>query len=172
MSTKRSGYLSSLAFLLVAFVSVPVALQAAGAQAAGTSEDSQKISALLSQARQEASQLQREASEMESFARSKQLTRQCHLFQLTAVKEQANKMLGTVEKLDKARATGSARQQEAIDRIKPAVHLLAASIQATFDHLKDDPGETETSLCSQYKEYVTTIAELATKTAKVVGEVR
>lgn len=161
MSKIRGVPLRSLAFLVVAFLSVSPALQAADA-----SEDSNEISALLAQVREDATFLQQDASAMESFARSK-VSWESHTAMLVEMKQYVNKMVGTVTKLNEVRSTGSPSQQQAIDRFNFLLRELVKDIQLTIAHLNEN--RQNITSCVQtdpvYRNLLRANYELATKMA-------
>jgi len=159
---KRSIYLSSLAFLLVAFVSMWPALRAAD-----NPSDSKEVSDLLSEAKTEALQLKDDASTMESFTLSN-MNWQSHSAKAQEIKEHVNNLGKTVAKLNQARGSASSWQQTAIDRVNPILRELAANVQATIEHLNKD--RTHPLQTTEHKDYLKANAELSTRIATLVSD--
>ncbi|MBI3895735.1 MAG: hypothetical protein HY313_07360 [Acidobacteria bacterium] len=163
MSTKRGVRLTSLVFLLVAAISVLPALLAADA-----SRDSKEVFNLLSQAKTDAIQLNYAVSEMEAFKRI-DLRPESHTAKITQIKESVNEMVGTVNKLNRARSTASPAQQEAIDLVTPALKELVTNVQETIAHLNMNRQRLDwcVRVDPAYKELLTRNAKLAAKVAEV-----
>jgi len=126
----------------------------------------QRTSALLAEAKTEAIQLKQDASEMASFNLSN-LSWESHADKLTEIKEHVNKVGETVAQLNQARSGAAPWQQVAIDRVNPLMGELAPNVQATIGHLQNHREQLQRP---DYKDYLTTTAELASRMAALVSD--
>jgi len=131
-----------------------------------TDLDAERTSALLAEAKTEAIQLKQDASDMASFNLSN-LNWETHADKLTEIKEHVNKVGGTVAQLNQARSGAAPWQQAAIDRVNPLMGELALNVQATIGHLQNHREQLQRS---DYKDYLTTTAELASRMAALVSD--
>src|ERR1035437_731502 len=83
-----------------------------------TDLDAERVSQLLSKAKEEALQLKLDAAEMESFTRS-QVSWESHADKLSEIKEHVNKVGETVNQLNAARSGAAPWQKVAIGRVNP-----------------------------------------------------
>jgi hypothetical protein len=128
--------------------------------------DSEQVLKLFSEAKTEASILQQDASDMNTFALSG-VSWQSYAAQLAKVKTHVNKMAGLVEELNNLRIIGSPWQRIAIDRMNPLLKELATNTELTIVKLSDNPSRVHTP---PYKEYVATHYELATDLASMIAD--
>src|SRR5678809_1297387 len=92
-------------------------------------EDSAQVSALLSQTKLEAIRLREDANQMKDFVRSI-VAWDTHAAYSGLIADDIVAMLDKINQLDRARSSGSAWQQNAIDKIKPLMKELAATTEA------------------------------------------
>ena len=112
-------------------------------------EDSQQLTEVLGQARDEAAELARDADEMESLIRN-DVSWQTHAEMLDRVKDHVNNMARIVAKLSDTRASGSELQQQAVDRILPLLKELAANTTAAINYLNQNKSRPKTEPYTQY----------------------
>ena len=103
----------SLAFVLVAFLFLPVL-----GRPAGLREESPQLAQTLGEAGTEAGELARDADETESLIRT-QASWETHEDMLERVKEHVNNVAHIIQKLESERSSGSELQEQAVDRISP-----------------------------------------------------
>lgn len=134
-----------------------------------TMTDSVEVTKLLSEAKTHAIQLREDASLMESFIRSSMsnISWQTHATQISKIKEHVNNLGQVVQRLHEARGSASAWQQEAIDRVTPVLKETAASVEATIEHLNQNPTRLHEPA---YRDFVKANYELATRTAEIVSD--
>lgn len=152
-----------LAALMVGYLMISPAVQAAS----NPGEDSKEISQLLSDAKIEAHQLELAAVTMESFTRSP-LSRQSHATQLNTIKHHINKSGEILTKLQNARAEGSPWQQKAIDEIAPLLKELADNTTAAMNHFNED--NTPMNMSATYKEYLKSNREMSKELAALIAD--
>ena len=163
-SQKRTPYILILS-LLVAGAAFSIS---PAAKAADTSSgSSQEIRQLLSQIKIEAVALERDAQDLATFARTKQLSWESHAAQLSMISEHINKGGELLTKLDGARGTASAWQHQAIDRIYPILKELDDNTEATINHLKDNQSNVH---LPAYEDYAKAGADLAKELAALVSD--
>jgi len=136
----------------------------AGQTASGSSEEVQQ---LLSQTRTEVATLERDAGELASWARAKQLRWESHAQQLNKMKYHVNEAGQLLAKLHEARGTASPWQQEAIDRIYPLLKDLADNTEKTINYLNDARNRIR---FSPYVDYAEAGNALATELATLVRD--
>jgi hypothetical protein len=112
-------------------------------------EDSQQLTQVLGEARDEAAELARDADEMESLIRN-DVSWEAHAVMLDRVKDHVNNMARIVAKLSETRASGSELQQQAVDRILPLVKELAANTTAAINYLNQNKSRPKTDPYTQY----------------------
>ena len=131
-----------------------------------TDLDAERASALLVDAKAEALQLKLDASDMASFNQSA-LNWKSHVDKLTEIREHVNKVGESVAQLKLVRSGAAPWQQVAIDRVIPLMRELALNVQATIGHLRMNQDRLQGS---DYKDYLTTTAELASKMASLISD--
>ena len=162
MSTYRTTRFLTRLLLMLAVVSVGMAR----AVAAPSQGDSEEINKLLADAKTEAVELKGDAHEMESFTRSG-VSWQSHAEKITLIKEHLNKCGEVVQKLNDAKSTGSPWQQKAIERITPLLSELANNIEATIEHLNNNPNQVH---LQPFKDYVVANHDLANELAALIND--
>jgi hypothetical protein len=164
----NTNYLKSFALTVVALFLAALAapaFQEAALQQAST-QDSLQIAELFKQARVESAQLQRDSEELVRFHKTL-LSWESHAQQVQAIKEHVNKVGELEQQLRDARESGSAWQQEAIDRINPLLKELADNLTSTINHLNEHKSAL---FASPYPEYVKANAELAVKLHTMISD--
>jgi hypothetical protein len=134
---------------LVRAVLVTMLLLSGSARAIAVREESQQLTQLLGEARDEAAELARDADETESLIRS-QVSWDSHAVMLDRVKDHVNNMARIVAKLSETRPSGSELQQQAVDRILPLVKELAANTTAAINYLNQNKSRPKTEPYTQY----------------------
>jgi hypothetical protein len=140
------------AAMLVAFVLFSFSTRVLAAR-----QDSDQLTQLLSQARDEAAQLAKDADETESLIRT-QASWETHAAMLDSVKEHVNSMARLIDKLTTARTSGSELQEQAVDRILPLLRELAANTSAAINYLNQNKSRP---LAPSYAEYLRDNSETA-----------
>lgn len=130
------------------------------------SNDSAQITELLQQAKARAVQANLDAEVIASFTRSGTSWRS-HATQLLSMKEHINAMSKMLTEMDKARAEGSAWQQEAIDNIEPLLRSMADHLTTMIDHLNEHPNKVQ---MPAYVEYTRANMRLSEKLLAMVKD--
>lgn len=102
-------------------------------------EDSEYVSKLLANAKNQAISASDNANLLQSYTRS-QLALSTHAAQIAKIRGHLDDLGRTVDELKAARAEASQWQQTAIDRIDPLLQELADTLTATIKHMNDNPG--------------------------------
>jgi hypothetical protein len=150
--------------LIVAILVALLSLSAL-ARAAAAREDSQQLTQLLGEARDEAAELAKDADETESLIRS-QASWETHAEMLDHVKEHVNNLARIIDKLTEARASGSELQEQATDRILPLLKELAANTTAAINYLNQNKSRP---LTEPYTQYLKNNADTAHQLASTVS---
>jgi hypothetical protein len=154
---RTSGSLAIPLALLLVFASPVIRAQSA---------DSEEISKLLTDADHYATLAADDAAALESFTRSK-LAWQTHSAKLTEIADHIN-ALGKVNKqLNDLSSQGSPWQRKAISQIDSLLRDAAAQLQATIDHMNNNPSRIH---MLPYVEYAHGSYERASKTAQMVRD--
>lgn len=161
MSICGTAALSILALLSVMFL-----FTASAVFASPTPKDSEAVTKLLSDVKSEAVLLRSDAEEVKSFTRST-LSWQSHAEKIEQIKQHVNAAGELLGKLHDSKASASAWQGQAIDRITPILRELAASVTSTIDHLNKNQSRIHTP---PYTDYVASTAELATDLSTLITD--
>ena len=124
------------------------------------------VASLLQQAQASAAQLRRDATQMETFARSNP-SWQSHAHQIDLIKGHINKSGQILAQLHDARSDASHWQQDAIDRITPLLQEMASNTTSVINHLNEHQGRTWTP---DYQTYVRENATLAAELSSVISD--
>jgi hypothetical protein len=135
------------------------------ARAAGPVE-SEKVSALFSDARMQAFQLREDAGMLESYTRSN-LSWESHAVAIDRVREDVNKMGRILGQLQDARGTAAPWQQEAIDRLTPVAKELAANTTTGINALNANRAHVN---APAYQEYLEAINDSANNLAATIAD--
>jgi hypothetical protein len=128
-------------------------------------QENAEVAKLLSQARDQAAVLSRDADEMESLTRS-QTSWETHADVLNRVKDNVNTLAGITEKLQQSRNSASPWQQQAIDRMLPLLRDLASNTTAAINHLNQNKSRPTTA---DYTEYLKANDETAHELADTIS---
>ena len=128
-------------------------------------EENPEITRLLSDARDKAAVLSRDADEMESLTRS-EASWQSHAAMLDTMKDDVNDMAKIVEKLEVPQNSASQWQRQAIDRMVPLLKELASNTTAAINHLNE---ERNRPTSSEYAEYLRQNSETARELSDLVS---
>jgi len=160
--SKRAVYVSTIASLLLAVVSLSPVLQAAG-----TSEDSKEVSDLLSQAKTQAAQLKSDADQMDILAQTNvSWERQAN--KVNAIRNDVNNVVKTIAKLNDASDAASPWQKTAIDRINPLLKGMADNTTSIIEHMNRENGSLLNT--KEHKDYVKANAELAEEMSTMITD--
>jgi trans-aconitate methyltransferase len=152
-----------VAFLIAGYLAISPAATAATAPAAGSEE----ITRLLAEVKTEAVALERDAEEIATWTRARQLSWQSHAEKLRVMREHVNQAGQLLSKLNSVREGASLWQQEAIDRIHPLLKELADNTQSTINHLSDNQDRI---FFPPYTDYAKAGADLAQELAALVSD--
>src|ERR1700694_5877098 len=98
-----------------------------------------EITQLLTDARDKAAELSRDADDMEALIRT-DVSWQTHAEMLESVKEHVNQLGRIAAQLEQKRDSASAWQQQAVDRMLPVLKELATNTTAGINHLNAHRG--------------------------------
>jgi coenzyme F420-reducing hydrogenase alpha subunit len=124
-------------------------LSLSGRSFAALPEESQQLTQLLGEAREEAAELAKDADEMESLILN-DVSWQTHAEMLDRVKDHVNKMASIVAKLSETRSSGSELQEQAVDRILPLLKELATNTTNAINYLNQNKSRPKTEPYTQY----------------------
>jgi hypothetical protein len=150
---------------MVRGVLLTLLLLSVSGRALAVREDSQQLTQVLGEARDEAAELARDADEAESLIRN-QVSWETHAAVLDRVKDHVNNMARIVDKLTETRASGSDLQEQAVDRILPLVKELAANTTAAISYLNQNKSRPITE---PYTEFLQDNAETAHQLSSTVS---
>lgn len=128
---------------------------------------SEKVTELLASAETEAIELKHDADLMNGFARSSQLSWVRHRDQITLIKDHVNQTGKLLAELKAIRESAAPWQQQAIDQIEPLLRTLAATTEATINHLKEHQSGVQEST---YKDYALANYQTAEKLAALISD--
>ena len=135
------------------------------ALAPAQNEENAEVSRLLSDAKEKAAVLSRDADEMEALTRS-DVSWQSHAAMLETMKEDVNDLARSVEKLNAARDSASSWQQQAIERMMPLMKELASNTTAAINHLKE---QRTRPTSGSYTEYLKQNSETARELSDMIS---
>jgi hypothetical protein len=158
-ASRRASHRSATYALLVLFVVFAVPLLFA------VEQENPEITKLLSDAREKAAVLSRDADEMESLTRS-DVSWQSHAAMLGTMKDDVNDMGKVVEKLEASRNSASQWQGQAIDRMVPLLKELASNTTAAINHLNE---ERNRPTSGEYAEYLRQNSQTARELSDLVS---
>jgi hypothetical protein len=150
---------------VVRAVLVTFLLLSVSGRAIAPREDSQQLTQLLGEARDEAAELAKDADEMESLIRN-EVSWQTHAVMLDRVKDHVNNMARIVAKLSETHSSGSELQEQAVDRILPLLKELAANTTAAINYLNQNKSRPITD---PYPQYLKDNSETAHQLASTVS---
>ena len=121
---------------------------------------------MLTQAKNHAAQLSRDADEMQTFANSS-MSFESHATKIDLIREHTNNLGKVLQQLSDRHDAASPWQQTAIDRITPFASELASNIEATIDHLKKNQTHLKTP---EYGDYLKANYELSSGLSELIGD--
>jgi leucyl-tRNA synthetase len=134
-------------------------------QTAAQSDENPQVTQLLTEARDKAAVLSKDADEMESLIRT-DASWQTHATMLEQVKEHVNDLGRIAEKLKGARESAAPWQQKAIDRMLPELKELANNTTAAIQHLNENKTRPTTG---NYAEYLKENTETAHQLSSMIS---
>jgi len=161
---KASYSLLTLVLLVAAYFLIP----SAGAYAQTTAADSEKVTKLFSEAKDEAHELELDAEHMEEFTRSG-LTWESHSWKINEVREHVTECGRLLAKLHDAREKASPWQQKAIDEIEPLLKELATNTQSAIDHVTSNKNRVSLR-AADYEGYLAANYAVARKLAALITD--
>jgi hypothetical protein len=161
--TSTQGLATSL--LISMLLLILPALSAARDSGAQNNQENPQVTQLLSQARDKAAVLSRDADEMEALTRS-DVSWQSHASMLETMKEDVNDLARITEKLEASSDSASQWQRQAIDRMMPLLKELASNTTAAINHLKQEPNRPTSG---EYAEYLRQNSETARELSDMIS---
>jgi hypothetical protein len=128
--------------------------------------DSDEISKLLVEAKSHAILAENDASELDSFARSR-MTWESHVHKLRNIREHVNELGKVCKQISDIRDEGSSWQQSAIDQIDPLLREMANQLTVTINHLNDNRSHVH---MSAYRGYAHANYKAAARTAQMIRD--
>jgi hypothetical protein len=150
---------------MVRGVLLTLLLLSVSGRAIAVREDSQQLTQVLGNARDEAAELARDADEMESLIRN-DVSWETHAVMLDRIKGHVNNMARIVAKLTETRTSGSELQEQAVDRILPLLKDLAVNTTAAINYLNQNKSRP---LTDPYDQYLLDNAETAHQLSSTVS---
>ena len=118
---------TTFACLLAGIAGVTPSLKATGQEPS--------VSKLLAEAKTQAYAISVDASQLESFTRSPDLSWESHAVEISQMKDDINQTAKTVEKLNASRSEAEPWQAAAIDRIIPFMQEIAGNTTSAIEYL-------------------------------------
>lgn len=159
---RKARYSLGLALLVAAALYLLPALQAADNPVA----DSPEVSNLLTQAKEHAVQLARDADEMQAFAKTG-MSPESHANKINMIKGHVNNLGEVLQRLSDKRGSASPWQQSAIDRVTPFAAELASNIETTIEHLNKNQTRLQTA---EYRDFLKANYELSSGLSGLIGD--
>jgi len=129
--------------------------------------DSTPVFDLLMQARMDATQLRKDADELQAFNWTK-MSRESHAMKLDQVRNDVNTLATVVTKLNEEKAKASPWEQQVIDRVTHMQSEVASKVQASIEDLKSNPKHVDTF---GYRDSYNAIAEVSSNLAAQISDV-
>jgi hypothetical protein len=133
---------------------------------AQTTQDSERIRELLSDAKGHALEAEKDASTLEAYTRSR-LSWRTHGTQLTAMKEHVNELGKIASEMNELKAEGSPWQQSAIQQVRPLLQEMASNLNKAIEHLNENQAHIH---MQTFRDYAQTNYELAKRTADLIRD--
>lgn len=138
-----------------------------GAFGAGNAKtDSERVNALLTDAKAEAMALQTDAGELDAYTRSSDLW-QTHAAKLEQMKQHVNKTGQLLQELNNNRSEASPWQEIAINRLTPPLREMADNLTATINCLNKNQSHLRTG---PYTDFARANYDLAANLAETVSD--
>jgi hypothetical protein len=134
-------------------------------QAYPTSEPSQPLTQLLSDATDEAFELAGDANDMQTLVQS-DANWVTHVLMLAKIKGHVENMALIIEKLSKAQKSGSELQKQAVDQMLPLVKELSDNTTAAINHLNQNKTRP---ISAPYTQYLDKNAETARQLSSMIS---
>ncbi|HEV2521393.1 MAG TPA: hypothetical protein VGT24_03350 [Candidatus Acidoferrales bacterium] len=166
MSKKRIGIWGSITMSILALLSVLCFSTVPAVFASPRPTDSEEVTKLLAEVKSEAYDLKNDAEDLKSFTRSK-LSWQSHAGKVIQIKQTVNRAGELVSKLNDAKASASAWQQQVIDETTPLLRELAANVSSAIEHMNKKQNQIHTK---PYADYVAATADLATDLHALISD--
>lgn len=128
--------------------------------------DSPEVSELLTQAKNHAAQLTRDADEMQTFANSN-VAIESHADKINIIREHTNNLGKVLQQLSDQRSAASPWQQTAIDRVTPFASELASNIESTIEHINNNQNHLQTPA---YRDYLKANYELSSGLSELISD--
>jgi hypothetical protein len=116
-----------------------------------TEDDNPQLAQLLADANDEAFELARDATNTQMLIRTDENWVD-HALMLARVKGHVDNLAIIIEKLDKAKKSGSELQEQATEQMLPLVKQLSANTTAAFNYLKQNKTRPTSDTYTQYLE--------------------
>jgi Na+/phosphate symporter len=158
ISNQKLAHMRTPALMMLMFLLIARLLPAQNAE-------NPEVAQLLLDCRDHATQLSRDADELESLTRSN-ASWQSHAVKLEEMKDHVNAMGRLVPKLLESRDSASPWQQQAIDRMVPLLNELAANTNAAIQHLSQNK---ERPTAASYTEYLQENTETAHELSDLIS---
>lgn len=126
-----------------------------------------EASGLLSEIRDLAGKLNRDADALATLSRNEQVSWQSHAGYLNSVREHINRMGERLERLQAIRHVTSPWQQQSIDRIVPVAAELASRTEAAINHLNENQNYL---FAESYRQHLDVISDHAAELSETVRE--
>ena len=130
-------------------------------------KDNPSVTGQLTDAKAIVAKIKKDASEMESYARSTGPSWDTHAATLSRIKDDVNKLQENMRGLQSHRTTASPWQQDAIDRVTGLANDLAANMNAAIAQLNKSKARPT---APPYPEYLKTNAQLARDLADEIDD--
>lgn len=160
MRFQRTSLLTLALVALFALVAGPMHVYA-------QTNDSPEISHLLNEARYYSMQADRDATELESYTRSK-VSWHTHAQTLESIKNHVNNMGKLLQQMQDIKSEGSPWQQNAIDQIDPMLRQMADHLTTTIEYGNDHPNLVH---MMKFQNYVQAMATFAADTHQLISDV-
>ena len=133
---------------------------------AESTQDSERIRELLSEAKGHALEAEKVASTLEAYTRSR-VSWKSHGHQLEAMKVHVNELGKVAGEMNSVKAEGSPWQQGAIQQVTPLLQEMASNLTQTIEHLNANQSQVHMQV---FREYARTNYELAKRTADLIRD--
>lgn len=133
---------------------------------AQTTQNSERISQLLSEAKSHALEAENDAATLEAYTRSR-LSWRAHGTQLEAMKDHVNELGKIAGEMNDLKAQGAPWQQDAIQQVTPLLQGMASNLTNAIEHLNANQSQVH---MQTFRDYARTNYELAKRTADLIRD--
>lgn len=133
---------------------------------AQTTQDSGRITELLSEAKGHALEAEDDAATLEAYARSR-LSWRAHGNQFEAMKVHVNELGKIAGEMNDLKAEGSPWQQGVIQQVTPLLEEMASNLTKAIEHLNANQSQVH---MQTFRDYTRTNYELAKRTADLIRD--